>query len=1089
MRFRPLALTFLVALLAGSSRPASATPSADQARLLRYADIHGDTIAFVYAGDIWTVSSAGGTARRLTSHEGMELFPKFSPDGTQIAFSAEYAGNRQVYVMPVEGGTPRQLTYHNDVGTMPPRGGFDHQVMGWAPDGSGVLFRANRLPWGVRMGGPYLISPEGGMAVQTGPLECGSAAFSPDGSKLVFTPIAREFRTWKRYRGGRAQDVWIYDLERDQTERITTFEGTDNQPMWVGKTLYFTSDRDRRLNLYARPASGGEIVKVTNHEDFDVLWPSSGPEQIVYECGGYLYRFNPADGTSTRVPITLGGDFLGTLNALRDVSSNIESVALSPSGKRAVVTARGEVFTVPAEKGETRNVTRTPGVREMEARWSPDGRWIAYLSDVNGEYDLYLRASDGSGAERRITSDCDTWRFPPTWSPDSKKLAFGDTKQRLRWLDIDSGELTDVDRGEYETITDYKWSPDSRWLTYAKADASRFSSIYVHAVEDGATHRLTGTSTNDTQPVFDPEGRYLYFLSDRDFNLTFSGYEFNYFYTDPTRVYAATLQKDGPLLFQPESDEESFEDEEEASDEDSGDDEGSESDEDAPLEIDVDGFANRVVALPGSPGSYGNLLATAKGPLWVISGDSGPRIEIFDIDAEEVKKVLDGAFGFGLSADGERLLYAAGGGWGIVDAAPDQKRGDGTLDTSGLRTKIHPREEFRQIFRDGWRITRDWFYDEGMHGLDWDAMYALYEPLVEHVTHRADLDYILGELGGELNAGHFYVNWGDFERPERVDNGLLGADVGVHESGFFQVNHIFPGENWHDGFRSPLTEAGVQVAPGELILSVDGRSTREVKNFYELLEGGAGRVYEIEFARSPEGDGAHVEKVRPVARETNLRYLDWVDERQDLVERLSGGRIGYIHLPNTAVEGNRELRKHFYPQVEKDALIFDARYNGGGFIPDRMIELVARNRLSFWARRGIAPFDTPGYYHDGPKACLMNGYSSSGGDAFPFYFRQLGLGPLVGTRTWGGLIGLSGNPGFMDGGSLSVPTFRIVDMEGRWAVENVGVAPDVEVIDDPALVHQGKDPSLEKAVEILLETLETSPPTELSPPTPPRYPR
>lgn len=1085
--------TLVLALTLATTHAAAATQDTEgEARLLRFADIHQGTIAFVHAGDIWTVPSEGGAARRLTSHIGMEVFPKFSPDGKWIAFSAEYSGNRQVYVMPTEGGTPRQLTYYNDVGPMPPRGGFDYQVMDWTPDGTGILFRGNRLPWGVRMGRPFVVPFEGGMETALAVPESGGGMFSPDGTKLVYTPTARAFRTWKRHRGGRAQDVWIFDLVANTSEQITTFDGTDNQPMWVGETIYFTSDRDRRLNLYARNAAGGDLRKITQHEDFDVLWPSAGPTQIVYECGGYLYRYDAARGESHRVPVTIGGDLAATMPRMQELASKVQSMDLSPSGKRAVLEARGDVFTVPAKDGEPRNLTRTSGTRETQPVWSPDGKWVSYLSDASGEVELYVTAHDGTGEERRITSDGDTWRFAPIWSPDSEKLAFSDTKQRLRWVDVESGELHDVDTGVFANITTYRWSPDSRWLVYAKTDETQFSSIFVHSLEDGQIQRLTSEETNDTQPAFDPEGRYLYFLSDRDFNITFSGYEFNYFYTDPTRVFVATLQADGPPLLTSKSDEEQVaeaDEEEEGDDDEATDEEADEAETELRVEIDVDGFSSRVAALPGDSGNYGSLHANKKGPIWVVRGDDGTRIEMFDIESEEVETVLDGARGFSLSADGEKLLYSTGASWGIVDAAPGQSTDGNALDLGGLQVKLDPRAEWNQIFVDAWRIIRDWFYDEGMHGLDWNAMRTLYEPLVEHVVHRADLDYILGELGGELNAGHFYVNWGDFERPERVDGGLLGAEIEAHESGLYTIAHIFEGENWHSAFRSPLTEAGVEAHAGDFILSVDGRSCRDVKNFYELLEATAGRTIELELAPTASGEESHVERVRPIARETNLRYLAWVNERRAMVDELSGGKVGYIHLPNTAIEGNRELRKHFYSQAHKQALIFDARYNGGGFIPDRMIELVSRNRLSFWARRGIEPFDTPGYYHDGPKACLMNGYSSSGGDAFPHYFRQVGLGPLIGTRTWGGLIGLSGNPGLIDGGSLSVPTFRIIDMQGNWTVENVGVPPDIEVLDRPEAVAAGGDPSLERAVKELLEALAESPPQRLVPPTPPRYER
>lgn len=1088
-------MILLVSLLVLSlfAAPVSGAAADDLTRLLRFADIHEDRIVFVHAGDIWIVASEGGQARRLTSHEGQELFPKFSPDGRWIAFSAEYSGNRQVFVMSAAGGTPRQLTYHNDVGPMPPRGGFDNQVLDWSPDGKYVLFRANRLPWGVRMGRPYIVPFEGGMESPLEVPESGGGMYSPDGTKLVYTPISREFRTWKRYRGGRAQDVWIYDLERHSAEPVTDHEGTDNQPVWVADTIYFTSDREAgRLNLFAYDTKTEQTRQVTSHEEFDVLWPSAGPGQVVYECGGYLYRFDPETTNSYLVPIKVTGDFLGRMARFEKVSDQIDRGAISPTGKRVVFGARGDIFTVPAKDGAVRNLTRTPGIREFRPAWSPDGRWIAYLSDRTGEYELYVRAHDGSGEERRITTDDDTWRFDPVWSPDSKKLAYGDTKLRLRYVDVETGKTVDVDTGQFAPIRRYRWSPDSKWLVYDKVGQGRFSSIFVYSLGDAEVHQLTDDFTNDYDPDFDPKGRYLYFLSDRDYNLTFSGYEFNYFYTNPARVYAASLRADGPALLVPKSDDEKpVEDEGEGNDAADKKDKDEKKGDDGPalIEIDFEGFSERVVALPGSSDNYGALAATDQGVIFVQGDGAEAAVKIFLIDDEEVKTLLEGARGFDASHDGKKLLYRSGGSYGIVDLKPGQKAGEGTLNLDGMALKVEPEAEWQQIFVDGWRITRDWFYDEGMHGIDWDAMRELYEPLVEHVSHRGDLDYIFGEMGGELNAGHYYVNWGDMPRPERIDGGLLGAEIEAHASGYFRIAKIFPGENWHDSFRSPLTVAGVEVAEGDLILAVDGRSTKEVKNFYELLENTVGKTVTLLVNSEPKTDGAREETVRPVARETNLRYLDWVQSRLERVDELSAGRIGYIHLPNTGGPGNRELRKYFYPQAHKDALIIDVRYNGGGFIPDRMIELVARTQLSYWARRGVEPTPTPGYAHNGPKACLINGYSASGGDAFPYYFRMVGLGPLIGMRTWGGLIGLSGNPGFMDGGSVNVPTFRFYDVDGEWAVENVGVAPDIEVLDRPDLVARGDDPTLEEAVRVLLEELRKNPPSDPVEPEPPRMPR
>jgi tricorn protease len=1060
--------------------------AAREARLLRFADIHEDRVAFVHAGDIWIGPSAGGQARRLTSHEGMELFPKFSPDGAWIAYSAEYGGSRQVFVIGAGGGAPRQLTWYNDVGPMPPRGGFDYRILDWTPDGEEILFRGNRLPWGPRMGRPHLIAAAGGMERPLEVPESGGGMLSPGGGKFVYTPIDREFRTWKRYAGGRAQDVWIYDLEEGTSEQITDYPGTDNQPVWVGDTIYFTSDRaDGRLNLWAHDLATGEQRQVTRHHDFDVLWPSAGPRQVVYEAGGWLYRYDPATDSSERIRLEVTGDFPDTLPRLENVSGLIEDAALSPSGKRALFVARGEVFTVPAENGVTRNLTRSPGVRERDASWSPDGRWIAYLSDRTGEYEIWLRARDGSGEERQITDGAQVWLFQPRWSPDSQRLAYGDRNRRLHWIDVDGGESREIDSSRYADIADYRWSPDGRWLVYTKTDESLFSSIYAYSFDDDEVIRLTDGFTNDYEPIFDPEGRYLYFLSDRDFSLTFSGYEFNYLYTDPTRVYAATLAAAGPALFQQKSDEEPVQDDgAEAAEEN-----GVESDEGVSVTLDADGFADRVVALPAPAADYRALSANADGAFFLSGQGGDTRLQIFEIESEKVEAVLTGIAGYRLSGDGGKLLYRQGDDYGIVAAAAGQTGGDPMLDLSRMETRIEPRAEWQQIFRDGWRLTRDWFYDPAMHGLDWKAMRQLYQPLVDELVHRADLDYILGELGGELNAGHFYVNWGDMPRPERRDNGLLGAEISAHESGFFRIDRIFVGENWHPGFRSPLTAPGIDVAEGDFIVAVDGRPANEVDNFYELLEGATHRVVTLSTHSSPSLEGARQQRVRPIASETSLRYLDWVASRRQLVDELSGGRIGYIHMPDTAFSGNRELRKYFYPQAHKEALIFDARYNGGGFIPDRMIELVSRTRLSSWTRRNIVPFTTPRRVHVGPKACLINAYSSSGGDAFPYYFRAMGLGPLIGTRTWGGLIGLSGNPGFMDGGSLNIPMFRFYDEEGEWAVEGVGVSPDIEVLDRPELVARGEDPSLEKAVEVLLAELEATPPATSEEPTPPTLPR
>ncbi|HXO26367.1 MAG TPA: PDZ domain-containing protein [Thermoanaerobaculia bacterium] len=1080
-------------------------PAGGEARLLRYPAIHGDKIAFVYAGDIWLVDAAGGVARRLTSHPGLELFPRFSPDGRWIAFTGEYGGNRQVFVISVEGGAPRQLTYHNDIGDLPPRGGYDNQVLGWTPDGKDVVFRANRVAWSERNGRPYLVAAAGGMERPMRIPESGNGSFSPDGAKFVYTPLQSEFRGWKRHRGGRAQDIWIYDLAADTAERILHDPATDNQPMWIGNKIYFTSDREHTLNLYSYDLATRQVAKLTQHDQYDVLWPSAGTGRIVYENGGSIYLFDPATGKSARVPIRIASDLPLTLPYWKNVRANIESADVSPTGKRAVLAARGEILTVPAEKGEVLELAATPGVRAMNPAWSPDGRWIAYLSDRSGEYEIWVRDAGGAGAERRVTTDGDIWRFPPAWSPDSRKLAFGDRKQHLRWVEVASGKVADVDHSSRADITTYAWSPDSRFIAYTKLAPSQLSTIWIYGLDDGRAQQLSGELAGETEPVFDPAGHYLYFLSNRDFQLTFSGFETDYLYTRPTRVYVALLAKDGPALFLPESDDEPAKAEPESK-------EGKESREskegkagkagkeakeakagkagEAPaapprVRIDVPGFEQRVRALPAAAADYSNLQASAEAVFYLAGTGAKAQLKMYDLKDRKESVVLEGVAAYQLSADGKKVLFKHGEDWGIADAKPAQKNTEGLLPLDKLQIEIHPREEWRQMYYDAWRIMRDWFYDPGMHGVDWAGMRDRYGALLPYVGCRDDLDYLLEELGAELSAGHVYVSRGDEPEVPRVEGGLLGAEIEADPSGVFRIARIFPGENWQEDFRSPLTEPGVHVEAGEYILAVDGQPTRGVDNFYRLLENKAGHVVVLRVAASPGGEGARDEKVRPVKSEQGLRYYAWVQANRERVDRASGGRIGYIHLPDTAVAGNRELFKYFYPQVRKEALILDDRYNGGGFIPDRMVALLSRPLLNYWVSRGVEPTTTPGFVNTGPKACLINGSAGSGGDAFPYYFRKLGLGPLIGTKTWGGLIGLSGNPPLLDGGSLSTPTFRFLDTEGHWGVENVGVLPDIEVVDRPDEIAKGHDPSLERAVAYLMQELAKHPPAKVTvPPIP-----
>ena len=1128
--YRSLLLAALILLCI--TAPAAAQPrrTDDLARLLRYPDIHGDTIAFVYAGDIWTVPSAGGTARRLTSHPGLELFPKISPDGRWVAFSGQYNGTRQIFVIPVEGGEPRQLTFYNEVAALPPRGGYDNRILGWTPDGKNVVFRANRVAQSDRLGRPYLVPFEGGPEQPLPITEAGGVSYSPDGGRVAFTPISNEFRGWKRYRGGQSPDVWIYDLKSNTSEQITNTRDQDMLPVWLGDTIFYISDRDSTMNVFAYDTRTKKTRKVTNHTDYDALWPSGSGDELVYEAGGYVYRLDAKSGKEERVPIKLFGDFPDTVPYFVNVKEFVETFSISPSGARALFGARGDIFTSPAKEGEVRNLTDSQGVREMAPAWSPDGRWVSYLSDRSGEYEIYVRPSDGTGAERRVSTDGDVWRYPAVWSPDSRMLVYGDKKQRLRIVDVANGKTTDVDHGTRNDITSYNWAPDSKWIAYAKLGANQFSEIWVYSLASNKTQRLSGGMTSDTEPVFDPKGRYLYFLSNRDFNLTFSAFEFNYLYTNPTRVYVGLLAADGPALFLPTSDEERAKTKEtpltqppnpaQQPPSQGGRPQGqggqaqqptatpspeatgaqpavpantqaagkSEEPKTAPpagvnVKIDFEGFENRVRAIPGPNSNYRHLSATNDGVLYL----SGPgRLLLYNLEAKAEQPIIEGIQEYDLAAGLKHVVFQTRDSYGIAPVAPGQKPDAGLLKLEGLTMKLDPKAEWAEMYNDAWRTMRDWFYDPNMHGLDWKAIRDKYGALIPYVANREDFTFLLTEMGSELSAGHVYAERGD-DPPKvtRADGGLLGAEIVPDSSGFFRIAKIFPGENWQESFRSPLTEPGVKAKVGDLILAVDGRTTRGVKNFYEMLEGKAARVVTLTLNDRPDTAGSREERVRPVRSESNLRYLDWVQSRRAIVERLSGGRIGYIHAPNTAVEGNRELFKGFYPQSNKDALIIDDRYNGGGFIPDRMIELLERRPLNYWARRGIDVTSSPAFAHIGPKAMLINGYAGSGGDALPYFFRERNLGRIFGTTTWGGLIGLSGNPQLADGSSLSTPSFRFLDLAGKWAVEGTGVDPDVEVVDRPEALARGEDPTLEAAVKYLLEELRRNPPKRPDVPAPP----
>ena len=1041
----------------------------EDARLLRYPDISGDQVVFVYAGNIWTVGADGGDARQLTSHKGLELFPKLSPDGQWIAFSAEYSGSRQVYVMPAEGGTPKQLTWYNDVGPMPPRGGFDNVVLGWTPDSRKVLFRSNRTPYGGRMGNYYLADIEGGLEEPLPIPHGGFGTLSPEGDKMAFAYVDREFRTWKRYKGGRASNLWIYDLEENTSWEITDFIGTDHIPHWHGDKIYFASDRDKWLNIHSYDTNTEEVEQLTFHDDFDVMWPSGTGNRLVYEKGGHIYRMDLDTEETERLVINIQYDFANTLPHRKNVKDNIHSMAISPTGNRVLFDARGDIFSVPAGKGTTHNLTQAQGVRAVYPQWSPDGRWIAYYDDSTGEYEIYLLENTENAEPRQMTEDSWGWKYQPRWSHDSRYLVFFDRSMKLQLLDAESGDLREIDAPTAEEIRHYDFSPDNRWITYAKSSRNGQGAVWVYNIEDDEATQLTGDKYSESNPVFSKCGEYIFFTSNRDFNLRFSSFEFDYLYDRATRIYAMHLTNESPRLFEPQETVEPGPDTENNNNNNNG-------DEEIHVAIEFEGASNRVVAFPLAAGSYGGLQAVTDGLVYLTT--SGLRRYVLSEQADQ--SIMDGVGNAIVSADESSFLYSYRGDYGVESLAPGRTAGDGMLDLNDMTMRIVPEKEWEQIFKDGWRIYRDFFYVENLHEVDWDGFYERYSALLPYLNHRFDLDYMFGEMIAETNTGHAYVDYGDFERVERVETGLLGAELTPdHDNGRFVISNIFAGENWDDDLRSPLTMQGIEVREGEYLISIEGNNIDTSMNPYKFLEDRVNKSTRIAVNDRPTADGARHYTIKPISSEVNLRHFEWVSERRRMVEEMSDGRIGYIYVPNTSFDGNEELFKGMYAYHDKDALIIDERFNGGGFIPDRMIEILNRETLAKWYRAGLDyPMRTPGVAHDGPKAMLINQFASSGGDAFPYFFRQLDLGTIIGTRTWGGLVGMTGNAALKDGGYIGVPRFGIYNDEGEWIIEGIGIYPDIEVMDDPHKVARGEDPSLEKAIEILLEQLEEDPPKE-----------
>ena len=1055
----------------------------EEARLLRFPAIYENQIVFNYAGDLYTVDTEGGTARKLTGHEGMEMFPRFSPDGKWLAFTGQYDGNTEVYLMPAEGGIPKRLTFTATLGRddVSDRMGPNNLVMGWKNKKNEIVFRSRMKSYNPFNGELFLVSTEGTMPEQLPLPRGGFCSYSPDDKKLAYNRVFREFRTWKRYRGGMADDIWIYDFGSKKIENITNDPGQDIIPMWKGDKIYFLSDRGplQRMNLYVCDLTSKATKRLTNFAEFDIKFPSPGKDAIVFENGGFIYRFDLASEQAKKVSIFIADDKVAGRCEIKNVSKNVTNYEISPDGKRALFGARGEIFTVPAENGPTRNLTNSSGIHERNSKWSLDGKWIAYISDKTGEDEIYIVAQDGSGKPVQITKGGKTYKYKICWSPDSKKILWGDRLQRLRYVDIHTKNVKDVHKSKAWEIRDYTWSPDSKWIGFTRPEADVMNKVCLYSLEQDKTIEVTEGWYSSSSPAFSSDGKYLFFVSNRDFNPTYSWTEWNYAYQDMARIYMVTLGKDVESPFKPESDEVEIKKEDKASGKKKKDKKDSKSEEkkqETAVKVDADGLHNRIISLPIKAAGYNSLTSVGQKLYYSRRGskDKKPLLLMYDLKKKKETE-LGQINGYEISADQKKMLVSQNRSYAIIDLPQGKIKIDKKLDLSGMEMKLSHYKEWSQIFEESWRQMREFFFAPNMHGVDWEGVKEKYKPLVKHVNHRVDLTYIIGEMIGELNVGHTYTGSGDMVRAKRVKTGLLGAQIEKDaKSGYFQIKKILQGQNWSKGYRSPLTEIGVKASEGEYILAVNGQSTKEMKNIYAALVNAVGKQVTLKINSKPDEAGSHESVVVPIADESTLYYYNWVETNIKKIDKATDGKVGYIHVPDMGARGLNEFVKYYYPQLKKKALIIDVRGNGGGNVSPMLIERLRREVAMITMARNTVPDVNPGGLIWGPKVCLIDEFSASDGDIFPYRFKKHGLGKLIGKRTWGGVVGIRGSLPLLDGSSLHKPEFSRYDVEGKeWIMEGHGVEPDIFVDNDPAKEFAGIDQQLNKAIEVILEELKT----------------
>jgi tricorn protease len=1069
--------SFLIALLSFIPFTVHAQ---DEARLLRFPAIYDNQIVFSYAGDLYTVASSGGIARKLTNHPGYEMFARFSPNGKTIAFTGQYDGNTEVYIMNSQGGIPRRLTYtatlnRDDVSD---RMGPNNIVFGWKHDNSSIVFRSRKKSFNDFLGSLFTVNIDGSLPEELPVPRGGFCSYSPDDQKMAYNRIFREFRTWKRYRGGMTDDIWIFDFKTHKVENMTDNPALDIIPMWYGDKIYFLSDRDEneRMNLYVYDLISKRTIKLTDYKDFDIKFPSLGNNAIVYENGGFIYKMDLATEKSEKVRIIIAEDFVSGRSLIKDVSKNITDFEISPDGKRALFGAHGEVFTVPEKYGEARNLTQSSGVHERDSKWSPDGKWISYISDKTCEDEIFIQDQDRTNGAVQVTSGGKCYKYQPFWSPDSKKLLWSDREQMLHYVDISSKVITTVDIDSIFEIRDYSWSPDSKWITYTKNCKNHFQQIILYSLEQKKSFQVTDDWYNAFSGTFSADGKYLFFISSRDFNPLFSNLGPTISYSDMDIIYFVSLSKETPSLFKPKSDEVEMSKAEAKPEVPDKKVESKTPVKPPDIQIDIDGIKDRIGKLPIKASSYSALASVENKIYYQRKGltDEKSVLLMYDFEAREEKN-LGPVDGYELSDNKKKMIVSQNGAYGIIDLPTSEIKVTNNLNLTGLQMQIDRHEEWRQIYNESWRQMRDFFYVPNMHGVNWKEQGDKYGELVKFVNDRNDLTYIIGELIGELSIGHTYVGGGEKPQPERIKTGLLGAEISKDKaSGYFKIDKILKGENWNRQARSPLTEIGGNAHEGDYILEIDGRSLKDVNNIYEELVNKADKQVKLVLNSSPTEQGKHEATIIPVASEAQLYYLEWVNGNIEKVNKATNGRVGYIHIPDMGVEGLNDFIKYYYPQLAKEALVIDVRGNGGGFVSQIVIENLRRTASQIQIPRNSKPSIDPDGTLYGPLVMLSNEFAASDGDIVTYRFKNYKMGKVIGKRTWGGVTGIRGTLPFVDGGFLNKPEFSIYDLEGKnWLIEGTGVEPDIFVDNDPYLEFTGTDQQLNKAIEVILDELKT----------------